>query len=58
MPNIVKLKGCKRCGGDLFVDRDIEGLYIYCLQCSATYVKRPALLYKQTRTRKALVASH
>lgn len=39
MLNIVKLKGCKRCGGDLFVERDSEGTYISCLQCSATYVQ-------------------
>ena len=40
MLNIVKLKGCKRCGGDLFLERDSEGVYITCLQCSAVYVKR------------------
>jgi len=58
MPSIVKLKGCKRCGGDLFLDRDIEGVYVYCLQCSATYAKRPALVYKQTRSRKVLAGTH
>ena len=40
MLNIVKFKGCKRCGGDLFLERDSEGVYISCLQCSAVYVKR------------------
>ena len=25
MGNIVKFKGCKRCGGDLFLERDPEG---------------------------------
>jgi len=40
MLHMVKLKGCKRCGGDLFLERDSEGTYISCLQCSAAYVKR------------------
>jgi hypothetical protein len=58
MLNIVKLKGCKRCGGDLFLERDIEGTYVFCLQCSAIYVKRSVPLYKRTRVRKALAATH
>jgi len=40
MLHVIKTKGCKRCGGDLFLERDTEGTYITCLQCSATYVKR------------------
>jgi predicted nucleic acid-binding Zn-ribbon protein len=28
-----KLKGCIRCGGDLFVDRDEYGWYEGCLRC-------------------------
>lgn len=28
------LKGCPRCSGDLYEDRDIHGAYIACLQCS------------------------
>ncbi len=27
------LKGCSRCLGDLYQDRDIYGNYIVCLQC-------------------------
>jgi hypothetical protein len=38
--NLVKLKGCRRCGGDLFLERDPEGFSITCLQCSAAYFKR------------------
>jgi len=30
---IWKLKSCPRCGGDTFVDRDMEGWYEQCLQC-------------------------
>lgn len=29
-----KLKSCPRCGGDIFVDRDQDGWYEQCLQCS------------------------
>lgn len=28
-----RLKGCPKCGGDVFVDRDISGWYEQCLQC-------------------------
>jgi len=28
------LKGCPRCNGDLYEDKDIHGSYIACLQCS------------------------
>jgi predicted nucleic acid-binding Zn-ribbon protein len=40
MLNIIKFKGCKRCGGDLFLERDSEGLYVSCLQCGAILTKR------------------
>jgi hypothetical protein len=45
---VVKIKGCKRCGGDLFLERDPDGTYITCLQCSAIYIKRltPAVIPK------------
>jgi DNA-directed RNA polymerase subunit RPC12/RpoP len=29
-----ELKSCARCGGDLFIDRDIDGWFVQCLQCS------------------------
>ena len=29
-----KLKGCPRCGGDIFIDRDLDGWHEQCLQCS------------------------
>ena len=28
-----KLKGCPRCGGDVFIDRDLQDWYEQCLQC-------------------------
>ena len=27
------LKGCPRCGGDIYLDRDRYGWYEQCLQC-------------------------
>ena len=29
-----ELKACARCGGDLFIDRDTDGWFEQCLQCS------------------------
>jgi len=29
-----KLKSCPRCGGDIFIDRDLDGWHEQCLQCS------------------------
>ena len=29
-----KFKSCLRCGGDIFTDRDLNGWYEQCLQCS------------------------
>lgn len=29
-----KLKACPRCGGDIYIDRDLESWYEQCLQCS------------------------
>jgi DNA-directed RNA polymerase subunit RPC12/RpoP len=47
MLHVIKFKGCRRCGGDVFLERDVEGIYIACLQCGAIYDKRA------TRTDKA-----
>ena len=29
-----KIRGCPRCGGDIFIDRDLNGWHEQCLQCS------------------------
>jgi len=29
-----KLKACPRCGGDMFLNKDLDGWYEECLQCS------------------------
>jgi transcription initiation factor TFIIIB Brf1 subunit/transcription initiation factor TFIIB len=44
---IIKIKGCKRCGGDLFLERDCEDTRIICLQCGAVYVNSPVVLEKK-----------
>jgi hypothetical protein len=51
--NVIKLKGCRRCGGDLFLERDSDGINITCLQCSANYFKRltPPLFSKSKARR-------
>ncbi len=53
MITIVKFKGCKRCGGDLILERDSEGTYISCLQCSAVYVRRLAPTMPKSRPASA-----
>ena len=34
---IWKFKSCLRCGGDIFVDRDVDGWYEQCLQCGCAH---------------------
>ena len=29
-----KIRGCSRCGGSTFVDRDMDGWYEQCINCS------------------------
>ncbi len=29
-----KLKSCPRCKGDIFINKDLDGWYLQCLQCS------------------------
>jgi len=40
MLNIVSFKGCKRCGGDLFLEYDYDAVYLTCLQCGASLIGR------------------
>ena len=39
--NAIRLHGCCRCGGDLFLDRDEDGEFFYCLQCGAISTVKP-----------------
>ena len=36
-----KAKGCPRCGGDMFLDRDLDFWYEQCLQCSYRVELKP-----------------
>ena len=36
---LVKTKACKRCRGDLSLERDRYGTYMECIQCGAIYSK-------------------
>jgi hypothetical protein len=53
-----RLKACARCGGDVFIDRDMDGWFEQCLQCSyrremrdiKEFKKQPVLV-GGTRTR-------
>jgi hypothetical protein len=37
MRGMIKTRGCKRCGGDLALERDRYGSYFFCIQCGAEY---------------------
>ncbi len=34
---LVRTKACKRCHGDLSIERDSDGIYLECIQCGATW---------------------
>ena len=34
---LVKMKACKRCGGDLSLESDRYGTYFGCIQCGASW---------------------
>ncbi|MFC1908829.1 hypothetical protein ACFLXD_03050 [Chloroflexota bacterium] len=36
MMYLVQTKACKRCGGDLSLERDHYGTYLACIQCGAS----------------------
>ena len=33
---MIKFKGCPKCQGDLYLERDAYGRYVNCLQCGFT----------------------
>jgi hypothetical protein len=47
-----KVKNCPRCGGDMFIDRDIYGWYEKCLQCGYCCELRDLDEFKQGTGRK------
>ncbi len=51
---MIKFKVCPRCHGDLYLNEDIFGKYLNCLQCG--YLKdleTPALTKKETEKKPA-----
>ena len=53
-----RLKACARCGGDTFIDSDIDGWYEQCLLCSHRQELRELTMAKKrpvavTRARDA-----
>ena len=44
----ISIKGCKRCGGDIFLENDQYGTYAICLQCGA--VDEVETLIEEKRT--------
>lgn len=50
-----RLKACPRCQGDVFMDKDLDGWFEQCLQCSfrrelkdiREFNKRPVLVTKE-----------
>ena len=53
MLSALKLKGCRRCSGDLFLEKDVDDSYVFCLQCGAVYVNHVEIpVYRKTRGRR------
>jgi hypothetical protein len=43
---LVRIKACKRCGGDVSLECDVYGVYAECIQCGATwYQKLPKIKF-------------
>ena len=37
---LVRIKACKRCGGDVSLECDVYGVYGECIQCGATWYQK------------------
>ena len=55
----IKTKACKRCGGDLSLERDRYGAYAQCIQCGAIWnvsdMMSPSLKAKSEHPEQKLV---
>ncbi|OGZ23862.1 MAG: hypothetical protein A3A08_01745 [Candidatus Nealsonbacteria bacterium RIFCSPLOWO2_01_FULL_41_9] len=47
-----KTRSCPRCGGDLFIDRSLDGWYEQCLQCSYTQELKPIVQQETVKIKK------
>jgi len=53
-----RLKGCPKCKGDMFLDKDIDGWYERCLQCGYNQDLEPMVeVKKQPPARKRELAT-
>jgi DNA-directed RNA polymerase subunit M/transcription elongation factor TFIIS len=57
MLKIIKFKGCKRCGGDLYIDQDPEDFCISCLQCGAVHARKLIIEVKKVKKSKVVQAN-
>lgn len=56
-----RLKGCPKCGGDVFIDHDMNGWYEQCLQCGYLHDLGAMLEVKelpQEKKRELALAEH
>lgn len=37
MVGILRTRRCKRCGGNVFLTYDEDGMHTFCIQCGAVY---------------------
>ena len=42
-----RLKACSRCGGDVYIDKDIDGWFEQCLQCSFRHELKDLIQFKK-----------
>ncbi len=47
-----KFKGCPKCGGDVFLDRDMEDWYEQCLQCSYRHEMKSIAEFQEAAERE------
>jgi hypothetical protein len=53
-----KTKSCSRCGGDIFIDKDMDGWYGLCIQCGDRTELKPVVIDKKLFVeKKHLVAT-
>ncbi|HXY74893.1 MAG TPA: hypothetical protein VEH58_06180 [Dehalococcoidales bacterium] len=49
-----RLKACSRCGGDVYIDKDIDGWFEQCLQCSFRHELKDLIQFKKQEQVAAL----
>jgi hypothetical protein len=49
-----RLKACSRCSGDTFIDKDIDGWFEQCLQCSYRHELKDIIQFKKQEQMAAL----